>query len=216
MSKRLQNFTIFLAFSFLLFGFSMLLIEWISPVYDFYQALFVSGTLAGIFGFLLFCTITTPEKLPRNDGWRKWRPLIWFVGLYVALGCIPMYYGHNYFDWSTGFVAALMAGIGWSLLDLRRQRFEQQTRWSEEAAKPMGQKLSERAAAIRDLREKLAEDASNHYAPMIDDRIAAQDYDGAMEIANELGKIDAVAYSFAMDRIRMARGDFEPKARQTT
>ncbi len=216
MPKSFKNLALVLGFSFVVLSFSMLLIEFVSPAYDFHVSLIMAGTMAAIFGFIFFCTMTTPEKLPRNDGWRKWRPLVWFVGLYAALGAVPMYYGHNYFDWSTGFVAAFMAGMGWVFLDLRRQRFEQLTRWSEEEAKPIGQKLAERAADIRGLREQLAEDASNHYAPMIDDRLAAKDYAGAMEIANELGKIDMLAYSFAMDRIRMARGDYEPKGKATT
>lgn len=215
MNTRIKNFIIGLAFFTLQFGFSMALFEWVSPTEDYYMSLFMSGTLATIFGFIMWCALTKPEKLPRNDGWRKWRPLIWFGAFYAAFGSIPVFYGGS-FDWSAGFAAVFVVGCGVMFLDLRRQRFEHDTRWSEEKAKPIGQKLAERAADIRSQKEQLSEEASNHYAPMIDDRIAAQDYEGAMEIANQLGKIDAVTYAYAMDRIRMARGDYEPNGKTTT
>jgi hypothetical protein len=107
------------AFAVVAFG----LVRWTGPELHTETALYISGMMGFIYGFLMFATITIPKTRPRNDGWRKFRPLMWFAawfGFFWSLSPITSFGDLVAIIFMSGFPTL----CGWGMLQLRVERYD--------------------------------------------------------------------------------------------
>jgi hypothetical protein len=106
-------------FGLLMFG----MIYLIAPGMSLDTKVLIAGMIGFIYGFMMFATITVPPTRPRNDGWRKWRPLAWFAAVFTFFAWVAPI--STFGDFAAAlFMAGLPTLCGWGMLQLRVERYD--------------------------------------------------------------------------------------------
>lgn len=104
---------------------------WQPPLPALWRLLVLGAEFGGMFGSMAWALLTVPDKVPRNDGWRKYRFLMWWSTLALLFEVLIVLRGTTFDFWQdflpvVGLSLALTT-IGWALGSLRSARMQVET-----------------------------------------------------------------------------------------